>query len=373
MRTRISRRDALKGGASAAAVLAFPSIARGAKPYEGKTLSVFTYAGSYESTIKTHLVPAFEERTGARVRLDAGWWDMLPKLKASPPGEPVYDVVITDPTQGFPSIKEGLFTQMDPANVPNAKKSPVGMQENWIQKENWGANLAGSAMVMGFHTEAVSDVPMHWHDLLRADLKGKLSMYDAPYQSLYAFAQIKAGQAGNPGGGAAELAKSVDDVLAFAKENREIIRLWWTSTGDFMGKLLAKEIAGGVVHSTGPFGAEDEGKPVKSVLPSEGTAMVHLFWTLTKGSKNKRLAEEWINEALADDFMVKWGTAGKLAVPNLAAAGRAATESPFYKRFLPTDAESWSKIEFYPYDTYFAGNNWEKINDFWTREVLRKS
>ena len=36
--------------------------------------------------------------------LDAGWWDMLPKLKASPPGQPVYDLVMTDPTQGQPAI-----------------------------------------------------------------------------------------------------------------------------------------------------------------------------------------------------------------------------------------------------------------------------
>ena len=35
-------------------------------------------------------------------------------------------------------------------------------------------------------------------------------------------------------------------------------------------------------------------------------------------------------------------------------------ESPFYKRFLPTTAEEWSTIAFYPYDIYFKGDNWAK-------------
>ncbi len=375
MGKNIRRRDVLVGAVAtgAAASLGFPNIAKGAKPHDGKVLSVFTYAGAYESTLKTHLIKSFEERTGARVKLDAGWWDMLPKLKASPPGAPVYDVVLTDPTQGFPSITEGLFEHFDPVNVPNAKKCPERMQDNWIQSKAWGVNLIGNPMVIGMHTELVKDMPQHWHDLLRPDLKGKLSMYDAPYMSLFTYAQIKAGAEGRPGKGTEELKKSLDDVLRYAKENREINRLWWNSTGDFMGKLLQKEISGGVVHGTGPFGAEVEGKPVKSIIPSEGTAYVHLFWSLTKGSKVKSLAEEWLNDLYSVEFQTKWGSVGKLPANNMDAAPLAGQESDFYKRFLPTKKEDFAAVAFYPYDVYFEGNNWSKINDFWTREVVRKS
>ena len=51
----------------------------------------------------------------------------------------------------------------------------------------------------------------------------------------------------------------------------------------------------------------------------------------------------------------------------------AAKESPFYKRFLPVTADEWKAYSFYPYDTYFEGDNWKKITDFWDREVLRKA
>jgi len=372
--TRLGRRDFLKGAVagSAALALGFPNIARGAKPYAGQALSVFSYAGAYESTLRKFLVPRFEERTGARVKLDVGWWDMLPKLKASPPGQPVYDVVLTDPTQGFPSIKEGLFQKINLEHIPNAKLLAERFQRDWIQADGWGVNLTGSLMVMTFHTELVKNIPQHWHELHAPEFKGKLSMYDAPYQSLFAFAQMKAGKEGRPGKGYEELKKDLDAVLKFCADNRDIVRLWWTSTGDFMGKLLQKEIVGGVSHSTGPFAAEDEGKPLKSVVPQEGAAIVQVFWLVTAGTKVKRLAEEWINDFCDTEFQVKWGTVGKIAVPNLAGAAIAAKEDRFYGKFLPKSEADWNRIVYYPYDIYFDGNNWARINDFWEREVLRK-
>jgi spermidine/putrescine-binding protein len=84
-------------------------------------LRVFVYAGGHEKTMREVFVPAFEEETGAQVVLDPGWWDAIPKLKASPPGQSPFDLVITDATQGYPAIKEGLFQKIDLANVPNHK------------------------------------------------------------------------------------------------------------------------------------------------------------------------------------------------------------------------------------------------------------
>jgi spermidine/putrescine-binding protein len=371
---QMRRREFLKGTAgAAAAAVGFPAVVRAqAKPYAGQTLTVFTYAGAYESTLKAHLVGPFEQRTGAKVVLDPGWWDMLPKLKASPPGQPVFDLVMTDPTQGLPSIKEGLFQNVSLDNVPNAKLIPARLQQDWYQANAWGVNLAGSIMVMAFNTEAVTKVPQHWHDLLAPELKGKLSFYDAPYQSLFAFAQMKAGTEGRPGKGYEELKSNLDGVLKFSAEHRDIIRLWWTSTGDFMGKMLQKEIVGGIVHNTGPVGAEAEGKPVRTVSPPEGTAIVQVFWSIPKGTRVKRLAEEFINDFYSTEFQVKWGTAGKIAVPNLKAAELAGKEDKLYAKFLPTTQAAWDQIRFYPYDIYFEGGNWAKINDVWTREVLRK-
>ena len=133
---RLTRRHFLKGAAAGAvaSTAGLPVAGRAqAKPYAGQTITVFTYAGAYESTLRKHFVAPFEQKTGARVVLDPGWWDMLPKLKASPPGQPVFDLVMTDPTQGLPSIKEGLFQKISMENVPNARLIPPRMQQDWYQ------------------------------------------------------------------------------------------------------------------------------------------------------------------------------------------------------------------------------------------------
>ncbi len=373
MTLKVKRRSVLKGMAASAAVIGFPSVVRGARMFEGRTLSVFSYAGPFEAAIKTHMLKPFEEATGARVKMDVGWWDMLPRLKASPPGNPVYDVVITDPTQGFPSIREGLFAEFEPKNIPHAQAIYGPLQENWVQKERWGVNLGSAFMTLAFNTEMTENVPQHWHDLLKPEYAGNVSLYDALYQSLFAFAQIKAGEEGNPGGGRAELENNLDDVLRYAKDHRDLVRVWWSSAGDFIAKLLQKEVMGGVVHSAPAFIAEDAGEPVKAVVPTEGTAAVHLFWSVIEGTKEKELAEEWINHFFAPDFQAKFGAEGKQPVVNLEAAKMAGEINEFYQRYFPTSKEDWDQISYYPYDIYFEGDNWAKINDFWDREVLRTS
>jgi len=364
------RRNVLKGAAATGATLAVmgaPSIVRA----EAKTLNVFTYAGGFESTLRDYLVPDFEARTGSKVVLHAGWWDMLPKLKQSPPGEPVFDLVMTDPTQGKPAIEQGLFQKINLDNIPNLDHMPTRLREDWYQANRWGVNLSGSPMVIALHPEMVNEPPAHWHDLLADRFHGKLAMYNAPYQSLYGFAQMKAGAAGNLNGGYDELKKDLEGVLQYAADHKDMVRLWWKSTGDFMGKLFQKEIVGGIAHGTGPFKAEVEGKPIKVIIPSEGTAIVQVFWSVTKGSEATGLAEDFINTFYSTGFQVKWGTVPRLAVENLEAAKIAAEKDEVYRKYLPSSEADWNKIAYYPYDIYFDGDNWDKINDFWERNVLR--
>ena len=370
----IARRQFLTGAALAGAgAFMMPAVGRSeAKPYAGQTLTVFAYIGKNEEMLRKHLVGPFQERTGAQVLIDTGYWEMLPKLKASPPGQPAYDAVMTDPTQGLPAIKEGLFEKINMQNVPNARMLPPRMQEDWYQANGWGVNFAGAPMVMAFNTEVVPRPPQRWHDLLNPEYRGKISMYNASYQSIFAFAQMKAGNEGRPGKGYEELKTNLDGVLKFAAEHRDIVRVWWTNPGDFLNKLLQREIVGGVVHIHGPLAAEAGGKPVKVVSPDEGTAIVQVFWSIPKGTKVKRLAEEFINDFFSTEFQVKRGVDGLQATAHLTAMEQAGRESALYAKFLPTSLEAWNRLRYYPYDIYFEGNNWAKINDFWDREVLRK-
>src|SRR5262245_29605980 len=114
----LTRRQFLTAGAALTAGLAAGCGRKrgGDKPFAGQELRVFVYAGGHERTMREEFVPRFEEATGATAILDPGWWGATAKLKTSPPGEPAFDLVITDATEGYPATKEGLFAQLDLAN-----------------------------------------------------------------------------------------------------------------------------------------------------------------------------------------------------------------------------------------------------------------
>ena len=112
----INRRRFLKlTSATAGAALAsrsawepFEAFAQGQKTFKGETLRIFTYAGAWGDMFTKHFAPRFKALTGAELSVDLGWWDSIPKLKASPPGQPAFDLIMTDATQGYPAIREGL-------------------------------------------------------------------------------------------------------------------------------------------------------------------------------------------------------------------------------------------------------------------------
>src|SRR5262245_55819883 len=113
----LTRRRFLRGVSAGA--IGLTSLASGCsrpapepgKDFRGRTITVFIYSG-LDKIFQKHFVEPFEAKTGATVVLDAGWWDSIGKLKTSPKGEPAYDLVLTDATQGYPAIKSGMFRQL---------------------------------------------------------------------------------------------------------------------------------------------------------------------------------------------------------------------------------------------------------------------
>ena len=141
----IARRDFIKATAATGAGLALAtgvgSFARSAaadQMFKGEQLRIFTYAGAWGDQLKKNFAPLFKEVTGADLIIELGWWDSIPKLKASPPGKPAFDLIMTDATQGYPAIREGLFQKVNLANVPNASKFTPAATDNWVVKEGWG-------------------------------------------------------------------------------------------------------------------------------------------------------------------------------------------------------------------------------------------
>jgi putative spermidine/putrescine transport system substrate-binding protein len=338
--------------------------------FAGQQLRVFVYGGGHEKTMRETFVPAFEKETGATAILESGWWDAIAKLKASPADRPAFDLVITDATQGYPAIREGLFAQLDLDLVPNHKNLVPSALDNWVYRERYAIPYPDSVMTLAYHRELVDKPPADWGDLLRDDLRGKIALYSSFYMSVYTFACMKAARDGKPGTAHALVYKDLHGILTFAKEHREQVKFWWPTSTDMILGLTRKDCAAGNMHSPEYVQAMRAEKQLAAVVPSADRAFVQVMWVIPEGTKRRELAHRALNLIFSEELQYAFARRGSAsAVP--AVAERKAAEDSFWKSIYPYTPEQLAAIRYYPYDVY--ASHWTDIASFWDREILRKN
>jgi putative spermidine/putrescine transport system substrate-binding protein len=358
--------------ATAAVAIGVGGCGKGSKPggpFAGRELRVFVYAGGHEATMREVFVPRFEEDTGAAVSLYPGWWDGVPKLKAAPENDPPFDLMITDATQGYPAVREGLFAQIDLANVPNHQRLAPAALDNKVFRDRYGLTYPDSVMTLAYNKKLVSPAPTRWADLLRPDLAGKIGLYNSFYMSLYAFACIKADVEGRAGTAHDLIGKNLDDVLRFAREHRQRVKLWWPTSTDMILALANGDCAAGNMHSPEYITALREKPDLGAAVPEADRAFVQVFWAIPAGTRNKDLAERALDVLFSDEMQLGFARRGSAtALPVV--AEQMAAEDPFWKQLYPHTAEQFRTLRYYPYEVY--AEHWDHLADTWDRTVLRK-
>lgn len=346
------------------------SAGTGSKPFSGQTLRVFVYSGSWEKGFNEHFVPLFEERTGAKVVVDPGWWDSIPKLKASPPGQPAFDLVLTDATQGYPAIKEGMFRKIDLGKIPNKANFAASALDNWVVKDGYGITFPESAMTLGYNKTLVSAPPTGWGDLLKDEYTGKLGLYNSFYMSLYTLACMKVDSEGAAGTAAKQMKDNLQGVIDFAKSQRDRVKLWWPTSTDMALNLTQKNVAAGNMHSPDMLPALKSSADLGAVVPEKDRAFVLLMWVVAAETKVPDLAQEAINLLLSDEVQTGFARSGQ-ATANPAVAAKIAAENALWKSIYPSTPEQLAAVNYYPYDIYM--DQWDDLVKVWDQEILRKS
>jgi putative spermidine/putrescine transport system substrate-binding protein len=343
----------------------------GKRPYEGETLRVFIWAGDYEKAFRDYIAPKFKEQTGATMILDPGWWDSVPKLKVSPPGQPAFDLVVMEATQGFPAVKEGLYQKLDLSRIPNHKNLVPSALDTWVYKEGYGISFPDTVMTIAYNKKLVNFTPTSWADLFRDELKGKVSLYNSFYMSLYTFACIKVALDGKPGTAVAEVSNNLQGVLDFAKEHRDYIKYWWTTNNDFKLNLSQENCAIGNTFSNDTFTSLSSYSDLTTTVPIPDRASVLSFWGIPAGTRKKELAEEALNFLFSEEVQTAYCQINGAMTSVLPVAQKLAAKNPVWKSFYPHTEEQFETLSYYPYEAYFK--DWDEIVQIWDRQILRQA
>ena len=375
---RITRRDFIrKSTVASAGVVAAGQLGiwgadvQAAQDFKGEKLRIFTYAGAWGDQFTKNFAPLFKELTGADLIVELGWWDSIPKLKASPPGNPAFDLIMTDATQGYPAIREGLFQKVNMGNIPNAGKFAPEVMSNWVVEEGWGVTWPDAAQTGVFNTEDVEAAPQRWSQLLDAKYDDKLGMYNSFYFSLFTFACMMVDQEGNAGTARDVCNSDLGKVLEFAKSQRDRVNYWWPSSSDMALNLVQKNVIIGNIHSVDAFTPVREGEPIGVFVPEKDRASFQALWLVSRDTKKNELAEKAIDIFCSERFQEIYASDGGFptAIPSVAATVGA--KDALWAQINPYKPEHFQNVGYYPYDAYFA--QWDHIVEVWDKEVLRKS
>jgi len=334
-----------------------------------QTLRVFVYAGGHEKTMREVFVPVFEARTGATVLLKPGWWGGVAEIKASPKGQPAFDLMITDATEGFPAVREGLFEQLDQEQLPNRRNLSASVLDHWVFRDRYGIPDLGSVMTLAYHRDLVPNAPTSWGDLMRKELHGRLALYNSFYMSLYTFACMKAAAEGKAGTAVQNLEKNLDEILRFARDQRERVRFWWPTSESMRQHLESKDCHAGNMHSPEMLQALRLRPSLGAIVPAADRAFVLAFWAIPAGTPQRELAHIALDTLLSEEVQLGFARNGS-ATGMPAVARTLAEEDQLWKQIYPHTEEQLKAVRYYPYDVYFK--HWDDLADRWDREILRK-
>lgn len=302
------------------------------------------------------LKPRFEKATGANLQIETGWGQETAKLLISPPDQPPFDVMIFAPFAVYALIRRGYFQKLDFGKIPNARRFHPAALRNWVHEDGWGLTWP-DALHTGIYNTTVTTRPEGWDEVLAR----RPGLYRAPYMSMYTFAAAK-----YPGRASQAIVSDFDSIFHFAREQRSKVSYWWGTSPDMAFNLLQGNISIGNIHSVDTFGLLRQSKSLDVFLTADRAHFLAI-WLVPRGTRYRELAHEFINQFASEEFQRDYAAAG---FPS-AIAGVArdqANSDALWARVNPHREEDFSRLEYYPYDTYLK--HWDDMTSRWNQQVL---
>lgn len=286
---KLTRRTALKaaGSAAAASAIGAPSILRAAD----NVLTVSTWGGITEDSIRKHVQPVFEKLTGGTLAFDIGGqgarYNKLLAQRANPPADVFYS---TDEAV-VSGMRAGILTPATKKNIANfADLAPWATSlKSDDEAHIVGVPFAIIACALGFNPQLVKTPPASWADLWNPEFAGKIAFASPVNSMMPAFVVLAAEMAG----GSAENVDSGFVKLAELKPAK--LSVFWTDWAP-----LNK--TGDVVVST-EFdyyleAMKDQKYAIDYVYPKEKAIASLEYVSIVKNTKKLELAEAFLNAVI---------------------------------------------------------------------------
>ena len=307
--------------------------------------------GTLEKVLRRSWVEPFEKKYNAKVIVVTGLtMENLAKLRAQK-GSPQIDVVGFDPPGAIPAANEGLLEKLDPERIPNLKDQyPLEIQKHGLFATQWLSNH-----VLAYNTNFIKEPPKSWEDLWKPEYKGKVILPDiSTVQGIYFVCIISKMQTGGD-------LYNTEAVFAKLKTLRPNVLTFWTGH-DQVAQLLNSGEAWLAPWAADRTLSQMAAKaPIALTVPKEGTIFYTSQIGIAKGTKNKALAEKFLDVAISAEAQLLNAQEAFIGPSNskVKLEGFLAENLPYgetLKKMVPPD---WNKMD-------QVRNDW---TERWNREI----
>ena len=258
-----------------------------AQSQEKSQLVIATWGGASEKGLR-EIVKPFEQEHNVEVVFDIGNnSDRLNKLRANK-GNPVVDIALMTDCFSVMANEEGIFDTINPENVSNLEK----LYDFALDKDGFGPAYSVVRYGMVYDSEVVKETPTSWEDLWNPDYK--VSIPDitstAGPMLLVTASELNGGDDHNIDPGFEKMAKLKDNIVNF-----------YLSPTDVITMFERKEIAMSPFMDIFVPTMQESGLPIKWADVKEGSFAGFNTVNIAKGTKNKELAEKFVNFMLDEN------------------------------------------------------------------------
>ncbi len=275
--------------------------AAGLAPEAGGAQIVFSaYGGDYGEVMRKHVLIPFEKRFGAKVIYDetGNSAEKLAKLRATK-GTYTHDVVLMVEYDAAAAGREGLLDPIGPVQVPNFTKLYPFAQ---TLSGGFGPVVAMDVLTLVYNKNQVKPPPTSWEALWDPKYKGRVAIsHVSEGKGLYLLLLASFMTGGSE--------KDVD--RAFTKIGQVVpnVGAWLTASPQYVPYLQREEVWITPYWNGRTQLLKDQGLPIDSVIPKEGTIPITNVFTVPKTAKDKDLAHKFINFFLEEVQQRAWAEA----------------------------------------------------------------
>ncbi|TJY41560.1 ABC transporter substrate-binding protein [Cohnella pontilimi] len=315
----------------------------------GKTLNLLTWEGYADPKF----IKGFEDKFG--VKVTATYFgssdELVAKLKGG--GGDTFDVISPSSDVAAYLLHEGLVAPINLDHVPNYANLASKLKDmKDVQQDGkvYGVPFTWGPDSLIYDADVIKTPPDSWNVFWDPQYKGKVSIWD-DISNIYLIGQMMGLDATDQ----SKVYNMTEDQLQEAKkkliELKPQIRKYWASGGELNDLFSNKEVVLAVGWPLTPTTVNASGRNLQETIPKEGITGWIDRLMIVNASKNKELAETYINYVTDEQVMKLVADATGYGVANLNAAKHMSAEQA--KAIHIDDMENYMK----------KVNFWQEVKD----------